>query len=62
MRYPTHVSTLSLLLFFIYLQYLICADFPKYMAYIASHNRMVNMYGKPGRGKPVDEVIEQYNL
>ncbi len=38
------------------------ADFPKHMAYIATHNRTVNMYGQPGRGKPVDQLNEHYNL
>lgn len=45
--------------------HLICnlhADFPAHMAYIATHNRTVNMQGKPGRGKPVDQLIEHYNL
>lgn len=45
--------------------YLTCnlqADFPRHMAYIATHNRTVNMSGKPGRGKPVDQLIEHYNL
>ena len=38
------------------------ADFPKHMAYIATHNRTVNLDGKPGHGKPVDQMIEHYNL
>ena len=38
------------------------ADFPKHLAYIAIHNRTVNMQGKPGRGKPVDMLMEHYNL
>lgn len=40
----------------------IFADFPKHMAYIATHNRTVNLQGKPGHGKPVDQLIEHYNL
>ena len=38
------------------------ADFPKHLAYIAIHNRTVNTQGKPGRGKPVDMLLEHYNL
>ncbi len=38
------------------------ADFPKHTAYIATHNRTVNMYGHPGRGKPVEQLNEHYNL
>lgn len=38
------------------------ADFPKHMAFLATHNRTVNMSGKPGQGKPVDQLIEHYNL
>lgn len=38
------------------------AVFPKHTAYIAVHNRTVNTSGKPGHGKPVDQLIEHYNL
>ena len=38
------------------------ANFPRHMAYIAIHNGTVNMSGKPGQGKPVDQLIEHYNL
>ena len=38
------------------------ADWSKSMAYIATHNRTVNRTGKPGRGKPIDQQIEHYNL
>ena len=38
------------------------ADFPKHIAYIAINNRTVNMEGKPGRGKPLDLLMEHYNL
>ena len=44
---------------------LICnlqADFPKHIAYIATHNRTVNTTGKPGCGKPLDQMVEHYNL
>ena len=46
----------------VYLTCNLLADFPRHMAYIATHNRIVNMSGKPGRGKPVDQLIEHYNL
>lgn len=35
---------------------------PKYLSFIATHNRTVNMEGKTGRGKPLDQMIEHYNL
>lgn len=38
------------------------ADFPRHTAYIAMHNRTVNTTGKPGRGKPVDQLMEHYVL
>lgn len=38
------------------------ADFPKHVAYIAIHNRTANMLGKPGHGKPLDQLMEHYNL
>ena len=38
------------------------ANFPKHIAYLATHNRTVNISGKPGKGKPVDQLIEHYNL
>ena len=42
---------------------LICnANFPKHMAYIATHNRSVNTKGKHGHGKPVHQMVEHYNL
>ena len=44
---------------------LICniqADFPKHIAYIAIHNRTVNTTGIPGHGKPIDQMVEHYNL
>ena len=40
----------------------ITAKFPKHMAYIAIHNRTVNMDGRCGHGKPVDQLMEHYNL
>ena len=38
------------------------ADFPRHIAYIATHNRTVNTTGKPGRGKPLDQLMEHYVL
>lgn len=35
------------------------ADYPKHIAYI---DRTVNTKGIPGHGKPVDQMIEHYNL
>ena len=40
----------------------ICADLPKHLSYIAVHNRTVNVEGKPGRGKPIDQMTEHYIL
>ena len=38
------------------------ARYPKHTAYIATNNRTVNTTGKPGHGKPIDQLIEHYNL
>ena len=38
------------------------ADLPRHLSYIATHNRTANTEGKPGRGKPIDQLIEHYNL
>ena len=38
------------------------ARFPKHIAYITIHNRTVNMDGRLGHGKPVDQLMEHYNL
>ena len=46
----------------IYLLANLAANFPKHIAYIVTNNRTVNMEGKPGRGKPIDQLIEHYNL
>ncbi|XP_062504572.1 uncharacterized protein LOC134181330 [Corticium candelabrum] len=32
------------------------------MAYIVTHNRTVNVSGRPGKGKPIDMAIEHHNL
>ena len=34
---------------------------PKHLSYIAIHNQTVNLEGKPGRGKPLDQMMEHYN-
>ena len=34
----------------------------EFAAYIVSNNRTVNMQGKPGKGEPLDQLIEHYNL
>ena len=38
------------------------ADFPKHIAYVSTHNRTVNMEGRPGCGKPIDQLMEHYNF
>ncbi len=38
------------------------ADFPRHIAYIATHNRTVSTTGKPGSGKPIDQLMEHYVL
>lgn len=38
------------------------ATMPKHVAYIATHNRTVNTSGIVGRGKPIDQMQEHYNL
>ena len=38
------------------------ADFPKHISYIATHNRTVNVTGRPGHGKPIDQLMEHYIL
>jgi hypothetical protein len=38
------------------------ADYPKHIGYIITHNRTVNTERKPGRGKPMYQMIEHYNL
>ena len=38
------------------------ATFPKHVAYIATHNRTVNMSGIVGQGKAIDQMQEHYNL
>lgn len=38
------------------------ADFPKHIAYLVVHNRTINTSGRPGHGKPIDQMVEHYNL
>ena len=40
----------------------VTAIFPKHIAYITIHNRTANMDGRCGHGKPLDQVMEHYNL
>lgn len=40
----------------------LAANFPQHIAYIATHNRTVNTQGKYGHGKPIDQMLEHYNL
>ena len=35
---------------------------PRHIAYRVVHNHTVNTDGKPGHGKPVDQLVEHYNL
>lgn len=38
------------------------ADFPRHIAFIATHNRTVTTTGNPGRQKPLDQLMEHYVL
>ena len=38
------------------------ADWTPATTFIHTHFRTVNMAGKPGHGKPIDQFIEHYNL
>ena len=45
--------------------HLICnieADYPRHIAHIIVNNRTVNTDGRAGHGKPVDQLVEHYNL
>ena len=46
----------------LYLLTNMCANLPRHLAYIAVHNRTVNVEGKPGRGKPIDQMTDHYIL
>ena len=37
-------------------------NYPPHIAYIVTHNRCANMSGKEGKAKPLDQLIEHYNL
>ncbi len=37
-------------------------DYPSHIAYIVTHNRTVNMDGHLGHGKPINQMVEHYNL
>ena len=37
-------------------------NYPSHIAYIVTHNRCANMSGKEGKAKPLDQLIEHYNL
>lgn len=38
------------------------ADFPKHVSYMVINNRTVNVHGEMGKGKPIDQMVEHYNL
>ena len=38
------------------------STFPAHIAYIAVNNRTVNTTGRPHHGKPIDQMLEHYNL
>ncbi len=38
------------------------ALYPRHIAYIVTNNRTVNMDGHAGHGKPIDQMLEHYNL
>ena len=38
------------------------AIFPRYITYIVTNNRTVNMDGRIGHGKPIDQMFEHYDL
>lgn len=40
----------------------LAAHFPRHIAYIAMHNRSVNTSGKSNHYKPLDQMLEHYNL
>ena len=40
----------------------LAADWAPKTAYIHKHYRTVNVSGKPGHGKPIDQLVEHYNL
>ena len=38
------------------------ADWDRHVAHIHTHFRTVNIKGKPGGEKPIDQLVEHYNL
>ena len=40
----------------------ISSRFPKHISFITMHNRTVNVDGRKGHGKPIDQMMEHYNL
>ena len=44
------------------LLYNLASTFPRHIAYIVTHNRTVNTTGKIHYGKPLDQILEHYNL
>ena len=40
----------------------LASTFPRHIAYIVTHNRTVNTTGKSHNGKPLDQMLEHYNL
>ena len=43
------------------LMYNLKVSFPKHIAFLITHNRTVNMNGRPGHGKLFDLMQEHYN-
>lgn len=40
----------------------LAAHFPRHIAYIVMHNKSVNTSGKSNHYKPLDQMLEHYNL
>ena len=40
----------------------VIARFQEHISYIVVNNRTVNIDGKQGHGKPIDQAMEHYNL
>ena len=41
---------------------ILAATFPRHIAYLVTNNRTVNMIGANHHGKPLDQMLEHYNL
>ena len=37
----------------------LATNFPRHIAYIATHKRTVNTQGKYGHGKPIDQMLNE---